>query len=47
MSVAALQEWLKQPFDQGMSAYRWLAFVGLIIACAVIWHIILSHLAEV
>ena len=29
--------WINQPFDGSMSAYRWFAFVGLLIAILVIW----------
>jgi hypothetical protein len=38
--------WLDSPFKGDMSAIRWFAFVGLLIAIASAWHVILNHLKD-
>ncbi len=45
--LSSFQSWLAQPFNGSMSAGRWFAFVGLLIAFLIIWGIILRHLREV
>lgn len=45
--VSSFQSWLNQPFDGSMSAGRWFAFVGLLIAILMIWGVVLRHLSEV
>jgi hypothetical protein len=42
--VAEFEAWLKSPFNSGMSAMQWFAFVGLLIAITAGWHVILAHL---
>lgn len=45
--LAAFQAWLAQPFSANMSAQKWLAFFGLLIAISIFWRIVLSHLNEI
>ena len=42
--IDGFKAWLDHPFRADMSAQRWLAFVGLLLAILVFWRIILSHL---
>jgi len=42
--IEAFSDWIKQPFQADMSAQRWLAFVGLLLAILIFWRIVLSHL---
>lgn len=39
-------DWLNDPFDQDMSAMRWFAFVGLLIAITMAWGLILKYMRE-
>lgn len=45
--LSSFQSWLSQPFSTNMSAARWLAFVGLLLAIWIFWTIVLKHLEEV
>lgn len=45
--LASFQAWLAQPFNSNMSATKWLAFAGLLIAISIFWRIVLSHLDEI
>jgi hypothetical protein len=38
--------WLKMPFESGMSATRWFAWVGLILAAIAIWSMVLRLLED-
>lgn len=41
------QDWINQPFSATMSAPKWFAFVGLLLAIMMIWGVVLRHLTEV
>jgi hypothetical protein len=43
---AKLSEWYGQPFRSDMDALGWFAFIGLLIAISVLWHIVLGHIAK-
>lgn len=45
--LSNFQSWLSQPFNSNMSAPKWFAFVGLLIAILIVWGIVLRHLREV
>ena len=36
--------WLNQPFSTDMSAARWFAWVGLLLAALIIWTMVLKNL---
>lgn len=36
--------WLNQPFNQNMSAAKWFAWVGFLLACMIVWTMILKNL---
>ena len=40
------KSWLDSPFTSGMSATRWLAFVGLLLAAMMFWGVILKHMGD-
>ena len=44
---AEFKAWLDSPFSTGMSATRWFAFVGLLLAVIILWSIILKHMSEI
>jgi len=41
-----LLTWLQQPFSPDMPAWRWFAFVGLMIVMLYGWHAIYRELGE-
>lgn len=45
--LEAVKDWVNSPFDWNMSAPRWFAFFGLLIAISLMWNIVLRHLREV
>jgi len=44
--LAQFKAWIDSPFTTGMSAQRWFAFVGLLLAITIIWSIILHHMSD-
>jgi hypothetical protein len=44
--LAEFKNWLDSPFTSGMSATRWLAFVGLVLAAILFWSVILKHMGD-
>jgi hypothetical protein len=42
--MEGLTTWLKQPFDQNQSAFRWFLFIGLIIVALILWGVILKDI---
>lgn len=44
--VDELNVWLKQPFQTGQSAYKWVLFVGLLIIAIFFWNVILGHIVR-
>lgn len=40
----SVDRWLKEPFQTGQSAWRWVLFVGLIIVGAFMWQLVLLHI---
>jgi hypothetical protein len=41
--LAQFKTWLDSPFSGNMSALRWFAFVGLLLAISGVWSLILKH----
>lgn len=37
------KDWLKQPFTEGMDAFHWFLFFGLLIAISIGWSFVLRH----
>lgn len=35
--------WLQQPFTEGMDAFHWFLFFGLLIAISIGWSFVLKH----
>ena len=44
--LSEFKTWIDSPFTSGMSATRWFAFVGLLLAITILWSIILHHMSE-
>ena len=38
--------WIEEPFNSQMSAVRWIAWVGLIVAALMFWGMVLKLLEE-
>lgn len=44
--LSDFRNWLDSPFNSGMSASRWFAFVGLLLAITILWGIVLRHMSD-
>lgn len=44
--IEGISAWLKQPFQSGQSAWKWVLFVGLIIVACYADHLILLHIVS-
>ena len=44
--VQEFKNWLNSPFNSGMSASKWFAFVGLLLAITMVWGVILKRIEE-
>lgn len=45
--MSSFTAWLQQPFNSQMSAIRWVAWVGLILAAMILWGQVLRLVEEV
>jgi hypothetical protein len=43
---SGVASWLKQPFQSGQNAWKWVLFVGLIIVAAALWNTVLLHITR-
>lgn len=41
-----IQDWLKQPFQSGQSAWKWILFLGFVIVVIVLWQMVLIHIVR-
>jgi len=44
--LSQFKSWMDSPYTSGMSATRWLAFVGLLLAAMLFWSVILRHMGD-
>lgn len=43
---ASFKEWLAQPYREGMDAWHWFYFFGLLIVISVMWGLILRTITR-
>jgi len=40
------RDWAAAPFSEDMPISHWFLFIGLLIVCALLWNVLLSHLID-